>query len=138
MTSTTQRRPRSGGISDRGPTPLILPADAPAATRCDAQDVNVISMRPADRSGSPADVTDAPRRPLRVLLTTDWWEPAVNGVVDSVATLRRALIALGCEVRVLTLSPGIRTRSEHGVYRIGSVSAGVVYDRARIGVPTSR
>ena len=80
----------------------------------------------------------APRRPLRVLLTTDWWEPAVNGVVASVATLRRELIALGCEVRVLTLSPGIRTRSEQGVYRIGSVSAGMVYDSARIGMPASR
>ncbi|WP_304502273.1 glycosyltransferase family 4 protein [Brachybacterium sp. FME24] len=93
--------------------------------------MNVIPMRPAER-------TSAEQRPLRVLLTTDWWEPVVNGVVASVATLRRELIALGCDVRVLTLSQGIRTRSEPGVYRIGSVSAAMLYDRARIGMPASR
>ncbi|MDN5688725.1 MAG: glycosyltransferase [Brachybacterium sp.] len=88
-------------------------------------------MRPAERTGTE-------QRPLRVLLTTDWWEPVVNGVVASVATLRRELLALGCDVRVLTLSPGMRTRSEEGVYRIGSVSAGLFYDRARIGMPAGR
>jgi len=77
-------------------------------------------------------------RPLRVLLTTDWWEPIVNGVVASVTTLRRELIAMGLDVRVLTLSPGLRTRSEHGVYRIGSVSASMLYDHARIGMPGGR
>ena len=89
-------------------------------------------MRPSPRQDAE------PTRPLRVLLTTDWWEPVVNGVVASVQTLRRELLALGCDVRVLTLSQGIRTRSEQGVYRIGSVSASMVYDRARIGMPASR
>ena len=82
--------------------------------------------------------TTGEERPLRVLLTTDWWEPIVNGVVASVTTLRRELEALGCDVRVLTLSPGLRTRREQGIYRIGSVSAGVVYDSARIGMPANR
>ncbi|MDN5600206.1 MAG: glycosyltransferase family 4 protein [Brachybacterium sp.] len=86
----------------------------------------------------PAPSTTAPERPLRVLLTTDWWEPVVNGVVASVQTLRRELLALGCDVRVLTLSQGIRARNEKGVYRIGSVSASMVYDRARIGMPSGR
>lgn len=90
------------------------------------------SRRPAAR---PAPSSP---RPLRVLITTDWWEPVVNGVVASVQTLRSALRALGCEVRVLTLSQGILSRHEPGVYRIGSVSAAMVYDRARIGMPTSR
>lgn len=80
----------------------------------------------------------AGRRPLRVLLTTDWWEPVVNGVVASVTTLRRELLALGCDVRVLTLSPGIRARNDDGVYRIGSLSADLVYSHARIGMPTAR
>ncbi|GAB4096523.1 glycosyltransferase family 4 protein [Brachybacterium squillarum] len=85
-----------------------------------------------------AERTTGSGRPLRVLLTTDWWEPVVNGVVASVATLRRELIALGCDVRVLTLASGLRTRNEDGVYRIGSVSAGMVYDSARIGMPASK
>ncbi len=92
----------------------------------------------ADDAASVSAQGAAPTRPLRVLLTTDWWEPVVNGVVASVMTLRRELIALGCEVRVLTLSPGLRTRRERDVYRIGSVSAGVVYDSARIGRPAHR
>ncbi|MFC7373734.1 MULTISPECIES: glycosyltransferase [unclassified Brachybacterium] len=118
--------------------------------------MNVIQMRPADRAATArtaaertggerrggeragGERTGGEQRPLRVLLTTDWWEPVVNGVVASVATLRRELIALGCDVRVLTLSQGIRTRSEPGVYRIGSVSAAMFYDRARIGMPASR
>jgi len=94
--------------------------------------VNVTPMRPADAQPPGSS------RPLRVLITTDWWEPVVNGVVASVQTLRRELLALGCDVRVLTLSQGLRTRSEPGVYRIGSVSASMVYDRARIGMPASR
>jgi 1,2-diacylglycerol 3-alpha-glucosyltransferase len=94
--------------------------------------VNTTRTRPTPRQAS------APTRPLRVLITTDWWEPVVNGVVASVQTLRRELLALGCDVRVLTLSQGIRTRNEPGVYRIGSVSASMVYDRARIGMPASR
>ena len=94
--------------------------------------MNVTRKHPAARPAAEST------RPLRVLITTDWWEPVVNGVVASVQTLRRELLALGCEVRVLTLSQGIRTRSEPGVYRIGSVSASMVYDRARIGMPASR
>ncbi|MBK0330662.1 glycosyltransferase [Brachybacterium sp. MASK1Z-5] len=72
-------------------------------------------------------------RPLKVLLTTDWWEPAVNGVVASVTTLRRQLEALGCDVRVLTLAPGLRSSCEGKVYRLGSVSASLFYASARIG-----
>lgn len=105
--------------------------DARARTGCEARRVNVNSMPPRPSAAEPD-------RPLRVLLTTDWWEPVVNGVVASVQTLRRELLALGCDVRVLTLSQGIRARNEEGVYRIGSVSASMVYDRARIGMPSGR
>lgn len=76
-------------------------------------------------------------RPLRVLLTTDWWEPVVNGVVASVTTLRRELLALGCDVRVLTLSPELRAHREADVYRIGSLPAQAIYSHARIGMPTN-
>lgn len=75
---------------------------------------------------------------LKVLLTTDWWEPVVNGVVASVTTLRRQLEALGCEVRVLTLAPGLRSRRREDVYELGSISAALVYDQARIGMLSHR
>jgi 1,2-diacylglycerol 3-alpha-glucosyltransferase len=110
----------------------MRPGDAGPRTGCEARGVNENRTRPAPRAAT------APQRPLRVLITTDWWEPVVNGVVASVQTLRRELLALGCDVRVLTLSQGIRTRHEKGVYRIGSVSAAMVYDRARIGMLSSR
>ena len=131
MKSTTCRTERAERRSDLGLTPFIRSEDADSASGCESAGVNLTSMRPAERTGTS-------QRPLRVLLTTDWWEPVVNGVVASVATLRRELLALGCDVRVLTLSPGMRTRSEEGVYRIGSVSAGLFYDRARVGMPAGR
>src|SRR5690625_3300295 len=110
MTTTTARHLRPGRGSDRSLTSLLRMVDPTRPGGCEARGVKPI------RSASTAAEREeplpgaAPRRPLRVLLTTDWWEPAVNGVVASVATLRRELIALGCEVRVLTLSPGIRDR----------------------------
>ena len=105
--------------------------DAIAGSGWEPRGVNANTKRP-DPSAT------ASGRPLRVLLTTDWWEPVVNGVVASVRTLRRELLALGCDVRVLTLSQGLRTQNEEGVYRLGSVSASMVYDRARIGMPSGR
>ncbi|PWH06878.1 glycosyl transferase [Brachybacterium endophyticum] len=82
---------------------------------------------------SPVPAGAGGGRPLKVLLTTDWWEPAVNGVVASVTTLRRQLEALGCDVRVLTLAPGLRSSCSGKVYRLGSVSASLFYASARIG-----
>ena len=144
MTLMRVRSVQADKRSDLGLTPFIRSGDAMSSTECEPRGVNVISSShrprtvaqwPPTASSSGGHSAD---RPLRVLLTTDWWEPIVNGVVASVTTLRRELIALGCDVRVLTLSPGLRTRSEHGVYRIGSVSASMLYDHARIGMPGGR
>ena len=41
---------------------------------------------------------------MRILITTDWYEPVINGVVTSVLTLKRELVKRGHEVRVATLS----------------------------------
>lgn len=102
--------------------------------------MTALPLRTSSRTGSVPVPTGGlvrplPRssRPLRVLLTTDWWEPTVNGVVASVTTLKRELEALGHEVRVLTLAEGLRSTRRDGVYRLGSVSASIFYDRARIG-----
>lgn len=52
---------------------------------------------------------------MKILLTTDTWVPAINGVVTSTATLRAALTAQGHEVRVLTLSGDCHTYTKDGV-----------------------
>src|SRR5699024_8530570 len=131
MDASTARSTRRARGSDHGLRPLMRAGDAIAGSGWEPRGVNANTKRP-DPSAT------ASGRPLRVLLTTDWWEPVVNGVVASVRTLRRELLALGCDVRVLTLSQGLRTRNEEGVYRLGSVSASMVYDRARIGMPSGR
>lgn len=42
---------------------------------------------------------------MRILITTDWYKPVVNGVVTSVDSLTR-----GLDVRVLTLSPSMASQ----------------------------
>lgn len=48
---------------------------------------------------------------MKILITSDWYSPAVNGVVTSVKNLRRGLEERGHEVRVLTLSQTTRSWS---------------------------
>lgn len=72
---------------------------------------------------------------MKILLTTDWYIPAVNGVVTSVLALRRALQRDGHEVRVLTLAGGLHGWAADGVWAVGSVDAGVIYPGARLRVP---
>ena len=51
---------------------------------------------------------DERREPvMKILITTDWYTPAVNGVVTSVKNLQRELERRGHEVRILTLSQKI-------------------------------
>lgn len=71
---------------------------------------------------------------MKVLITTDWYTPAVNGVVSSVLNLRRELQAMGHEVRVLTLSQSDVTYERDGVIYLASVSAGRIYPGARVRV----
>ncbi len=69
---------------------------------------------------------------MRILITTDWYKPVVNGVVTSVDNLTKGLIQAGHEVRILTLSQDIHSRKEGNVYYIGSISAGIVYEKASL------
>lgn len=69
---------------------------------------------------------------MKVLLTTDWWTPAVNGVVRSVELLRRELTAQGHDVRVLTLSQDGHSYEKDGVIYLGSIPADKVYPGARV------
>ncbi len=71
---------------------------------------------------------------MKVLITTDWYKPAVNGVVTSVLNLCEGLQKLGCEVRILTLSGDRHSRKEGNVTYIGSAGAGKIYPGARFMV----
>ena len=75
---------------------------------------------------------------MRILITTDWYSPAVNGVVTSVKNLRRGLEARGHEVRILTLSQDHHAREGDGVSYLGSVPAGLIYPGARLRTPMVR
>ena len=69
---------------------------------------------------------------MKILITTDWYAPAVNGVVTSVRNLRRELEDRGHEVRILTLAADLRSGTAGGVTRIGSIGAGRIYPGARL------
>lgn len=69
---------------------------------------------------------------MKILITTDWYKPVVNGVVTSVENLRKGLTMAGHEVRILTLSGNIHSRKEENVYYVGSISAGMIYENARL------
>ena len=75
---------------------------------------------------------------MKVLITTDWYSPVVNGVVFSVVLLKRELERLGHEVRVVTLSGSHRSYREGNVYYLGSVSAARIYPGARLRLGRSR
>ena len=53
---------------------------------------------------------------MRVLITTDWYEPVINGVVTSVMNLSRQLRERGHEVKILTLS-----RTFHSYFYVYSI-----------------
>ena len=69
---------------------------------------------------------------MKVLITTDWYEPTVNGVVPSVVNLAGGLIALGHEVKILTLSGDTHSHVCGNVTYIGSVGVGMIYPNARL------
>ena len=69
---------------------------------------------------------------MKILITSDWYYPVVNGVVRSVLNLKNYLESQGHEVRVLTLSNTISSYQTEEVYYIGSLSAKRIYPEARI------
>jgi len=75
---------------------------------------------------------------MKVLITTDWYAPVINGVVTSVLLLKRELEARGHEVRVVTLSNTMHSYKEGNVYYMGSVSANRIYPGARLRVNRTR
>lgn len=72
---------------------------------------------------------------MKILMTTDWYKPIVNGVVTSVINLKKELEERGHEVRVLTLSRTYESYEEEGVYYIKSLNLEKIYPNARAVLP---
>ena len=72
---------------------------------------------------------------MRVLITTDWYEPVINGVVTSVMNLSRQLRERGHEVKILTLSRTFHSYIEGEVVYAGSIGLGCIYPQARLKIP---
>lgn len=69
---------------------------------------------------------------MKILITTDLFLPAVNGVVTSVLSLVHGLEERGHEVKILTLSETVHSYTKGNVIRIGSFGAGRLYPGIRI------
>ncbi|MBN7773001.1 glycosyltransferase [Clostridium aminobutyricum] len=67
---------------------------------------------------------------MKILITTDWYKPVINGVVTSVINLKDELEKAGHEVRVLTLSPDGKQKYEEDTYYLKSFRV-KVYPQAR-------
>lgn len=72
---------------------------------------------------------------MKILITTDWYDPVINGVVTSVHTLMKELEKRGHEVRVLTLSRNHWSYQKDNVYYMGSAGEGRIYPEARFRLP---
>lgn len=72
---------------------------------------------------------------MKILITTDWYSPIINGVVTSVLNLENELRRNGHDVRVLTLSRNHKSYINGDVIYISSVNAGLIYPNARLKSP---
>lgn len=72
---------------------------------------------------------------MKILITTDWYNTAINGVVTSVRNLEKGLTLLGHDVKILTLSQNKHSYQDANVTFIGSISAEKIYPNARIKIP---
>ncbi len=72
---------------------------------------------------------------MKILLTSDWYKPIVNGVVTSIVNLKKELEERGHEVKVLTLSPTYQSYKKDNVYYIKSLNLEIIYPNARATLP---
>ena len=69
---------------------------------------------------------------MKILITTDWYKPVINGVVTSVTNLEEGLRGAGHDVRILTLSNDLHSYRKENVTFIVSIGVGVIYPNARL------
>jgi len=72
---------------------------------------------------------------MKILITSDLFTPAVNGVVTSTLNLINGLEKDGHEVRILTLCESAFEKKENNVYYMPSLPLGVIYPEVRIMLP---
>ena len=75
---------------------------------------------------------------MKILITTDWYKPTINGVVTSVENLYLGLTAMGHEVRIAALSESRSSRREGDVFYYASAGADKVYPGARLLIPRNK
>jgi 1,2-diacylglycerol 3-alpha-glucosyltransferase len=71
---------------------------------------------------------------MKILVTTEWYSPVINGVVTSIVNLKRELEKLGHEVRVLTLSDEAKSYVKDDITYISSIGVGKIYPGARVTI----
>ncbi len=69
---------------------------------------------------------------MKILITTEWYKPVINGVVNSIISLQNELQGMGHEVRILTLSNNRHSYKEGNVTYIRAIRAGRIYPDARV------
>ncbi|SER26270.1 1,2-diacylglycerol 3-alpha-glucosyltransferase [Gracilibacillus ureilyticus] len=69
---------------------------------------------------------------MKILITTEWYSPVINGVVTSIVNLKKELQKLGHEVRVLTLSNEAKSYIQNDITYISSLGVGKIYPGARV------
>lgn len=75
---------------------------------------------------------------MKILITTDWYKPNVNGVVTSVINLMSELEKMGHAVHILTLSQGPHSYQEGNVTYVSSLNAEKIYPNARMKIMPAR
>lgn len=71
---------------------------------------------------------------MKILITTDLYTTATNGVVTSVKNLCGELQKKGHDVRILTLSDGLKSHKDGNVSYIRSIPLGAIYPDVRMAV----
>ncbi|WP_225742771.1 glycosyltransferase family 4 protein [Marinilactibacillus sp. Marseille-P9653] len=73
---------------------------------------------------------------MKILITTEWYTPTVNGVITSIINLKEILTDMGHEVRILTLSEKSNSHidEEQGLYSMPSYGVGKIYPGARVAL----
>ena len=75
---------------------------------------------------------------MKVLITSDWYKGAINGVVSSMLALRKGLEEEGHEVRILTLSQSGDSHIDDGVFYQASHPCSFIYAKARFSFSLDR